>query len=71
MAEFVELMKTALFSGDNNVRPQAEQKLLELRKLNPAEFYTNLVNILANESNPSAIRQGAGTILRRTLIMPV
>lgn len=71
MASFLSLVQEAMFSTNNDIRAQAEKKLIEYCQQDPSGLLKLSAVELANESTQVDLRQACGTLIMKCVKMAV
>ncbi len=71
MESFLNLIRTAATSSNNEQRQASELQLLALRKEKPQEFLANCMNAFGTEGTDVSLKQTIAVILKASLTAEV
>lgn len=63
MSSFIEIVRIAVTSADNEARQANEQKLLEYRQTDPNQFLVDCINHINDDKTEPIFKQAISTLV--------
>jgi hypothetical protein len=71
MSSFIEIIRLAATSPDNDVRKNSEQKLIEYRTKEPANFLKDCITHIGDEATDAGLKRAICSIVKASITSEV